>query len=375
MNADVYNNICIHLLRAAVENHKISIFAIDIMKSSSSRLSETKRLANSFDNRLYLEQLVTPSIPSEIAGSDVINGLSQKPKSLPPRYFYDDRGSKLFELICELPEYYLTRTETDILQEYASAIALLTGPAEIVELGSGSSTKTRILLNAYSKLEYPLRYLPIDISETILESSAYQLLTDYPSLEVHGIVSTYDLALAKLTPSPLPTRMICFLGSTLGNLNPEECNIFFSQIVGAMRVGEYFLLGVDLHKSKDILEPAYNDSQGVTAAFNLNMLQHLNRLFEGNFDLTQFQHWAFYNEKSHQIEMHLQSKRSQTVELRSLNLNVQFEEGETIRSEISRKFDLKIIQEELSQRCLVPLQVWTDKNHRFGLMLLQLQSN
>lgn len=340
----------------------------------SSRISETEKLANSWETRLYLEQLVTPSVPSEMTGSDVIKGLSQQPKSLPPRYFYDDRGSKLFELICELPEYYLTRTETAILQECASQIAHLTGPAEIVELGSGSSTKTRILLDAYSQLGHPLRYLPIDISETILESSAYQLLTDYPSLEVHGIVSTYDLALAKLTPSPLPTRMICFLGSTLGNLNPEECDVFFSQIVGAMRLGEYFLLGVDLHKSKDILEPAYNDSQGVTAAFNLNMLQHLNRLFEGNFDLTQFQHWAFYNEEFHQIEMHLQSKRSQTVELRGLNLTVEFEEGETIRSEISRKFDLKIIQEELSRRCLVPLQVWTDKNRRFGLMLSQLQS-
>ncbi|CBN56251.1 MULTISPECIES: L-histidine N(alpha)-methyltransferase [Kamptonema] len=372
MSADVYNIICVHLSSSAVENHKSSILAIDIMKYS--RISETEKLANSWETRLYLEQLVTPSVPSERTGSDVINGLSQQPKSLPPRYFYDDRGSKLFELICDLPEYYLTRTETSILQECASQIAHLTGPAEIVELGSGSSTKTRILLDAYSQLGYPLRYLPIDISETILESSAYQLLTDYPSLEVHGIVSTYDLALAKLTPSPLPTRMICFLGSTLGNLNPEECDIFFSQIVGAMRLGEYFLLGVDLHKSKDILEPAYNDSQGVTAAFNLNMLQHLNRLFEGNFDLTQFQHWAFYNEEFHQIEMHLQSRRSQTVELRGLNLTVEFEAEETIRSEISRKFDLKIIQEELSRRCLVPLQVWTDKNHRFGLMLSQLQS-
>ncbi|HLO49192.1 MAG TPA: L-histidine N(alpha)-methyltransferase [Kamptonema sp.] len=339
----------------------------------SSRLSETTNLTELWQNRLYLEQLVSPSVPSERAGNDVISGLTQKPKSLPPRYFYDARGSKLFELICELPEYYLTRTETTILQQFARAIALLTGPCEIVELGSGSSTKTRILLDAYSELNYPLRYLPIDISKTILESSAYQLLADYPSLHIHGIVSTYDLALAKLAPSPLPTRMICFLGSTLGNLNPEECDVFFSQIVRSMRKGEYFLLGVDLHKSKDILEPAYNDSQGVTAAFNLNMLQHLNCLFEGNFDLTQFEHSAFYNEELHQIEMHLQSKRSQTVELRHLNLTVEFEAGETIRSEISRKFDLNIIQQELSRRCLVPLQVWTDENQRFGLLLSQLQ--
>lgn len=344
-----------------------------VLFMKSSRLSETTSLVENWANRLYLEQLVIPSAPSEMGGDDVIQGLTQKPKSLPPRYFYDDRGSKLFELICELPEYYLTRTETEILQTYAQEIALTTGPTEIVELGSGSSTKTRILLDAYAKQKYPLRYLPIDISESILESSAHQLLVDYPLLQVHGIVSTYDLALAKLAPSPLPTRMICFLGSTLGNMNPEECDVFFGQIVGAMQPGDYFLLGIDLHKSAEILEPAYNDSQGVTAAFNSNMLQHLNRLFDGNFDLTQFKHWAFYNQELQQIEMHLQSQKAQSVELRELNLIVEFAEGETIRSEISRKFDLVKIQQELSRRCLVPLQVWTDENQRFGLVLSQLQ--
>ncbi|MBE9187935.1 L-histidine N(alpha)-methyltransferase [Microcoleus sp. LEGE 07076] len=339
------------------------------------KLSETTNRASTKENRLYLERLVSAATPTpaEInAGSDAVSGLTQNPKTLPPKYFYDDRGSKLFELICQLPEYYVTRTETAILQECAGAIARLTGPCEIVELGSGSSTKTRILLDAYNQLKYPLHYLPIDISPTILESSACQLLTDYPSLQIHGIVSTYELALAKIAPSPLPTRMICFLGSTLGNLNPQECDLFFSQVVGALQPGEYFLLGIDLDKSQDILEPAYDDSQGVTAAFNLNMLRHLNRKYEGNFDLAQFEHWAFYNQEECQIEMHLRSKKAQTANLRALNLTVEFAAGETIRSEISRKFNLNKVKKELSERGLKSVQVWTDPKQWFGLMLCQL---
>lgn len=342
---------------------------------TSSRLSETTNSASTKDNRLHLERLVSVKAPTatEInAGCDVVSGLTQSPKSLPPKYFYDDRGSNLFELICKLPEYYVTRTEAAILEECAGAIANLTGPCEIVELGSGSSTKTRILLDAYSQREYPLHYLPIDISPTILESSAFQLLAEYPSLQIHGLVSTYELALAKMAPSPLPTRMICFLGSTLGNLSPEECDVFFSQIVGALQPGEYFLLGIDLDKSKEILEPAYDDNQGVTAAFNLNMLRHLNRKYEGNFDLMQFEHWAFYNQEECQIEMHLKSKKAQTVNLRALNLTVELAAGETIRSEISRKFKLPNMQEQLASRGLVPVQVWTDPNQWFGLILCQM---
>ncbi|MFM6355297.1 MAG: L-histidine N(alpha)-methyltransferase [Planktothrix sp.] len=307
------------------------------------------------------------------AGEDVINGLTQTPKTLPPKYFYDDHGSLLFEKICELPEYYVTRTETQILQNYASEIAHLTGPCELVELGSGSSTKTRILLDAYQELGHPLHYLPIDISGGILEQSAHSLLKEYPTLHIHGIVSTYETALKHLNPSPLPNRMIGFIGSTLGNLKPEDCHAFFAHVVEALQPGDYFLLGVDLHKSKSILEPAYDDSQGVTAAFNLNMLRHLNRLFSGNFDLSQFEHLAFYNEKEHQIEMHLKSLKNQTVELKTLNLTVEFQEGETIHTEISRKFQFEQIQAELKTLGLVSLKNWTDQNQWFGLMLCQLQ--
>ncbi len=327
-------------------------------------------------NRLQIEHLLSPStvLPDrKTDGSDVALGLTQIPKSIPVRYFYDDRGSELFEQICDLPEYYLTRTETEILQECASAIALVTGECELVELGSGSSTKTRILLDAYNQSGYPLRYLPIDVSAGILESSARQLLADYPSLQVHALVSTYELALQKLFPSESPSRMICFIGSTLGNLTPQECDRFFSQITDALDPGEYFLLGIDLQKPKHLLEAAYNDSQGVTAAFNLNTLDHLNQRFEGNFDTSQFEHWAFYNETQHQIEMHLRSLRSQTVQLRALDLTVKFESGETILTEISRKFDLNTIKQELQEKSLVPLQVWTDPKQWFGLLLCQLQ--
>ncbi|PLZ93004.1 L-histidine N(alpha)-methyltransferase [Fischerella muscicola CCMEE 5323] len=326
------------------------------------------------EQRLQIQRLLEPIlIVASSTGTDVVKGLTQTPKTLPPRYFYDDRGSDLFEQICELPEYYLTRTETKILQSCASEIAAITGACEIVELGSGSSTKTRILLDAYQQQGLPLHYLPIDVSAGMLESSALSLLADYLSLQVYALAGTYELALSQIEPSQLPSRMICFIGSTLGNLNPQECDVFLSQVKAALQVGEYFLLGVDLQKPKHILEAAYNDNQGVTAAFNLNMLEHLNWRFQGNFDTTQFEHWAFYNEVEHQIEMHLKSKRSQTVELHTLKLNVHFEPGETIRTEISRKFSLNSIQQELKAKNLVPQKVWTDENQLFGLLLCQLQ--
>jgi dimethylhistidine N-methyltransferase len=336
--------------------------------------SSTANSQRTIEQRLQIQRLLEPTlIVSPSAGSDVVKGLTQTPKTIPVRYFYDDRGSELFEQICELPEYYVTRTETKILQSCASEIAAITGACEIVELGSGSSTKTRILLDAYQQQGLPLYYLPIDVSAGMLESSALSLLRDYPSLQVYALAGTYELALSQIEPSQLPSRMICFVGSTLGNLNPQECDVFLSQVKAALQTGEYFLLGVDLQKPKHILEAAYNDNQGVTAAFNLNMLEHLNWRYEGNFDTTQFEHWAFYNEIEHQIEMHLKSKRSQTVELRTLKLNVHFEPGETIRTEISRKFDLHDIQQELKAKGLVPQKVWTDENQWFGLLLCQLQ--
>jgi L-histidine Nalpha-methyltransferase len=326
-------------------------------------------------DRLKIDHLVSQTQPSEDElhpGSDVVRGLSQTPKSLPPRYFYDDLGSQLFEQICDLPEYYLTRTETAILQDCADEIARLTGACELVELGSGNATKTRILLDAYQQADYPLCYRPIDISAGILESSAQDLLIDYPTLQVQGLVGTYELALQKLSATHLPKRMICFIGSTLGNLSPQACEEFLQQVTDALQPGEYFLLGIDLQKSKTQLEAAYNDRQGVTADFNLNMLHHLNRRFDGDFDLTQFEHFAYYNDIQHQIEMHLRSLKSQTVHLKALDLTVEFSKGETILSEISRKFDLTEIQQQLQAKTLDLLQIWTDPNQWFGLLLCQL---
>ncbi|MFK0733004.1 MAG: L-histidine N(alpha)-methyltransferase [Gloeotrichia echinulata GP01] len=304
-------------------------------------------------------------------GEDVIEGLTKTPKSLPAKYFYDDRGSELFERICELPEYYPTRTEALILRQCADEIAQITGACELVELGSGSSTKTRFLLDAYQKMPGNCKYVPIDVSGGILKISALQLQQQYPNLSIEGLIGTYEQALTKLESISAPSRMIFFLGSSMGNFTPQDCDRFLSQIVQTLQPGDYFLLGIDLQKPKDILEAAYNDSQGVTAAFNLNMLSHLNWRFQGNFDLNLFTHQAIYNETNTQIEMYLHSLESHWVSLDILNLQVFFEAGESILSEISRKFDLAILQQELESHGLNTLKTWTDPNQWFGLILCQ----
>lgn len=317
---------------------------------------------------------LTGSTQEADPGQDVINGLTQQPKTLPARYFYDDRGSELFEQICQLPEYYLTRTETQILEKFASDIAYLTGDCELVELGSGSSTKTRLLLDAYQAQETPLHYVPIDVSAGMLEKSARQLRREYTSIQVHGIAATYDMGLANLQPAHLPARMLMFIGSSLGNLNPAECDRFLAQIANALNPGDYFLLGLDLQKPKAILEAAYNDAQGVTAEFNLNMLRHLNQRFKGDFDLTQFQHQAVYNEVDHQIEMYLHSLTDQTVKLDKLDFQANFAQGEAIRTEISRKFDPVAVRALLAQHHLPVQKLFTDSNNWFGLFLSRLVS-
>jgi L-histidine Nalpha-methyltransferase len=331
-------------------------------------------------NRIQIENLLAqtpesaefdPTQPSPIEGQDVIDGLTQHPKSLPPKYFYDQHGSELFEQICDLDEYYLTRTETQILQQFAHHIVTLTGACELAELGSGSATKTRILLDAYQTQGLPLSYLPIDVSGTMLELSAHQLIADYPSLNIHGLVSTYELALQHLPPAQLPTRMLCFIGSTLGNLQPQECEQFLAQVSAALEPGQFFLLGLDLQKEITLLEAAYNDHLGITAAFNLNMLSHLNWRFEGNFNLANFAHVAFYNTQAHQIEIYLESLVAQTVQLKKLNLTVNFAAKERLLSEISRKFNLTQIQTTLAHHQLQVVKTFQDPNHWFGLILAQ----
>jgi L-histidine Nalpha-methyltransferase len=342
-------------------------------------VSETQPLsavrgAAAIADRLHIESLLNAAqLSKSNDGQDVVIGLSQTPKTLPPQYFYDDRGSQLFEQITELPEYYLTRTETAILQQSAAAIAELTGPCELIELGSGSSLKTRLLLDAYQTFDAPFHYVPIDVSAGILTSSAHQLLQDYSTLKVLGLVSTYEQALQSLANRSRPNRMICFLGSTLGNLNPHECDAFLDQVTAALQPGEYFLLGVDLQKAIAPLEAAYSDRQGVTAEFNLNILRHLNQRFDGDFDLAQFAHWSFYNPEAKQIEMHLKSLTPQTIHLRGLNFVTHLTAGETIRSEISRKFNLTALTTLLQQKQLRSIATWTDSQQWFGLVLCQLR--
>jgi L-histidine Nalpha-methyltransferase len=306
-------------------------------------------------------------------GDDVIQGLSQPQKTLPCRYFYDDRGSELFEQICDLPEYYPTRTEQAILENYAVEIAQFTGSCELVELGSGSSRKTRLLLEAYDQLHQQLHYCPIDVSAGILKSTALSLLGQYPRLKLCGLAGTYEQALAQLPPSELENRMLIFLGSTIGNLNQEECDRFLTHIQQALQPGEFFLLGVDLQKPVEIIEAAYNDAQGITAAFNLNILQHINDRFEGNFDYHQFAHHAFYNPIKNQIEMHLRSLKTQTVVLKALDFQVTLQAGETIHTEISRKFHIPTLVDTLENHAFKPLHIWTDEKGWFGLLLCQRQ--
>jgi dimethylhistidine N-methyltransferase len=305
-------------------------------------------------------------------GEDVIQGLSQNPKILSPKYFYDDPGSQLFEKICELPEYYPTRTEAWILQQYADEIAEITNCCELIELGSGSSTKTQALLTAYQKIATSCRYLPIDVSGGILKTSVLQLQKKYPDIAIHGLLGTYEQALVHLESNYLQSRMLFFLGSSLGNFNQEECDIFLNQVSRTLQPGDYFLLGIDLQKPLDILEAAYNDSQEVTAAFNLNMLSHLNWRFQGNFDISLFKHQAVYNQVDHQIEMYLHCQKSHWVSLDILDLKVNFEAGESILTEISRKFNLATMEKNLSDKGLKTVKTWTDEKEWFGLILCQV---
>ncbi|OYQ67191.1 L-histidine N(alpha)-methyltransferase [Pseudanabaena sp. SR411] len=316
-------------------------------------------------------------------GHDVVQGLTKKPKSLPPKYFYDDHGSELFEQICDLPEYYPTRTEAWILNQYADEIAAITGCCELVELGSGSSAKTHYLLNAYQKVANSLTkvipdafsYIPIDVSGGILKTTVLHLQQKYSDLSIEGLIGTYDEALFHLGKNHLRSRMIFFLGSSIGNFTESESNDFLGKVSHALTQGDYFLLGIDLQKPKEILEAAYNDSQEVTAAFNLNMLAHLNWRFQGDFDLDLFKHQAIYNEIDHQIEMYLHARSPHQASLEILDLKVQFEAGESILTEISRKFDLEKVQAQLRSQGLETVKIWTDPQKWFGLVLCQVPHN
>lgn len=307
-------------------------------------------------------------------GAEVALGLAQRQKWLPSRFFYDAHGSHLFDLICDLPEYYPTRTEEGILGRSAAAIAARTGAVDLVELGSGSARKTRRLLTAYSDAGHdaPLHYVPIDVSEDALCASARGLLDNYLNLRISGFSGTYEQGLTALPPRLAARRMVIFLGSSLGNFHRKGRAALFAQLAEALSPGDFLLLGVDRHKSTAILEPAYNDSQGVTAEFNLNILRHLNRLYGGNFVLDRFAHRAFYNEADRRIEMHLISQAPQTVRLSGLDVTATFAQGESLRTEVSYKFELPDLLNECRPYGLSFTESWSDPQHRFAVVLFQL---
>lgn len=294
---------------------------------------------------------------------DLAAALATRPRGISPKYFYDAQGSALFDRICELPEYYPTRTEMTILRSHAADIAAQMGPrAEVVEFGAGSCTKVRVLLDA---MDAPARYLPIDISGEHLGAAAAQLRRGYPGLDVQPVVADYTQRL--LLPAAKPgagQRVGFFPGSTIGNFTPAEA-FYFLQVAAQVLRGGALLLGADLVKDPAVLHAAYNDAQGVTAAFNLNLLARANRELDAGFDLGQFTHHAFYNAPLQRIEMHLVSRRRQQVTVGGRTH--EFAEGETLHTENSHKFTIDGLRTLARQAGFRPGPVWTDPNRLFSV--------
>lgn len=307
------------------------------------------------------------TVPGSAFARDLAVALAERPHSISPKYFYDERGSRLFDRICELPEYYPTRTEVAILTTHAREIAACMGPrAEIVEFGAGSLRKVRLLLDA---LDRPARYLPIDISGEHLAGAAAVLQRDYPGLQVQPVVADYTQRM--LLPAPLPgagQRVGFFPGSTIGNFTPDEAVQFLAVAAQVLRGGA-LLLGADLVKDPAILHAAYNDAQGVTAEFNLNLLARANRELGTRFDLDQFFHSAFYNAPRQRIEMHLVSRCRQQVALGGRAFRLQ--EGESLHTEYSHKFTVAGLRALARRAGFRPGPVWTDNERLFSVHWLQ----
>jgi len=309
---------------------------------------------------------IASASPREELIADVRRGLGAPRKWLPPRWFYDDRGCELFERITELPEYYQTRTEAAILDAAAPRIAALTRPHALVELGAGSCTKTRILIAAMLA-QGCTRFLPVDVSEAALAAAARRLVDEFPRLHVHGVVADFSAGLDRLGAGE--RRCIAFLGSTIGNLLAHDRVALYRHVRSRLGSDGSFLLGVDMVKPVDELEAAYDDSAGVTAAFNLNLLQVLNRELGANFDVDSFAHLAPYHVEMARIEMHLRSLREQWVDIPAAGMRVHFARGETVLTEISAKFSRERVEDELSQAGLRCVEWFSDAARRFGLVL------
>jgi L-histidine Nalpha-methyltransferase len=298
---------------------------------------------------------------------DARAGLTATPKWLPPKWFYDARGSELFEDITHLEDYYPTRAEREILQRRAADIATLTGAHTLVELGSGSSEKTRLLLNALRAGGTLRQFVPLDVSETALREAVAAISRDYPGTRIHGVVGDFTEHLGR-TPGEAP-RLVAFLGGTIGNLFPGERATFFGEVRDVLDPGEWLLLGTDLVKDPATLVRAYDDRQGVTAEFNRNVLTVLNRELGADFPVEEFHHHAVWDATQEWIEMRLRAGHRLTVTVADLGLRLQLERGEEIRTEISAKFRREGVEAELTAAGFELAKWWTDDQHRFALSL------
>ena len=298
---------------------------------------------------------------------DVRLGLTSVPKSLPPKWFYDERGSELFEQITRLPEYYPTEAEREILLRHAGDVVELSGADHVVELGAGNSDKTRAILDAFDAAGSLDDISVLDVSGDFLAKSAEQLAGAYPSARVHAVVGDFEHHLGMIPATG--TRVVLFLGGTVGNLDPAQRKDFLGSIAEMLQPGDAFLLGTDLVKDIDRLELAYDDPAGVTAQFNLNMLNVLNRELDGDFDLDRFEHSSFFDTQNEWIDIGVRSTVAQTVRIGALDMEVDFEQGEVMRTEISAKFTPEGIARELSDAGLGLRQLWTDQDGDYAVTL------
>ncbi|CAN5503209.1 L-histidine N(alpha)-methyltransferase [soil metagenome] len=298
---------------------------------------------------------------------DILDGLTRPFKEIPPKHFYDARGSELFDRICEQPEYYPTRTELAILRQRATEI--VGDAAELVELGSGAATKARVLLGAMVQRNGSmLRYVPLDVSEAALREAAEALVSELPSLQVHGLVADFERHLDRVPPAleGVP-RVVALLGGTIGNFPPGTRRRLLRSIAALLRPGDRFLLGTDLVKDTEVIEAAYNDAAGITAEFNLNVLRVVNRELGGTFDPNAFEHVAFFDRRRRWVEMRLRARRACTVWIDALDLQVEFAEGEELRTEISAKFTPKRLEADLAAAGLELAELHTDPDGLFAL--------
>jgi L-histidine N-alpha-methyltransferase len=299
---------------------------------------------------------------------DVQRGLTSTPKVLPPKWFYDDRGSELFDEITRLPEYYPTRRESEILEHRAFDVATASGADTLVELGSGTSTKTRLLLDALRDAGQLRRFVPFDCSAATLRAAGESIASAYPSATVHAVVGDFERHLP-LLPHDGGHRLVAFLGGTIGNFEPAERAKFLNELSGGLEPGEHLLLGTDLVKDRDRLIAAYDDAAGVTAEFNRNVLHVINRSLDADFRPDRFDHVALWNDDEEWIEMRLRAQGAQHLVVGGLGLDVTFADGEEMRTEISAKFRRERVESELAAAGFELVHWWTDRVGDFALSL------